>query len=133
MCIHPPIRYLLLMIYTGLVHSCSFHFIHVHSFPFIFMFMFIPLQTLEFRDRWDGLQGKVISYGPCQFPTLGFIVERFKVQHIRYLQHRDNTQQRQYTAETQLLLFVNLVYVLTFVISLIYPSYTFSYTFSYTI
>ena len=131
MCIHPPIPF------THDIHwPCAFMFISFHSM-FIsihFHVYFIPLQTLEFRDRWDGLQGKVISYGPCQFPTLGFIVERFKVQHMkRYLQHRDNTQQRQYTAETQLLLFVNLAYVLTFVISLIYPSYTFSYTFSYTI
>ncbi|KAG5177013.1 DNA topoisomerase, partial [Tribonema minus] len=28
--------------------------------------------------RFDGLDQSIISYGPCQFPTLGFIVERYR-------------------------------------------------------
>lgn len=38
---------------------------------------FTRLQTLAFRDRFEELQNKVISYGSCQFPTLGFVVERY--------------------------------------------------------
>ncbi|CAN0392813.1 unnamed protein product, partial [Hapterophycus canaliculatus] len=30
------------------------------------------------QNRFDELQDGVISYGPCQFPTLGFIVDRYK-------------------------------------------------------
>ena len=42
---------------------------------------FTRMQTLLLRDRFDwssqqGLNAKVISYGPCQFPTLGLIVQR---------------------------------------------------------
>lgn len=36
---------------------------------------FTRFQTLLLRDALSGKQG-VISYGPCQFPTLGFIVDR---------------------------------------------------------
>ncbi|CDW85516.1 dna topoisomerase [Stylonychia lemnae] len=42
---------------------------------------FTRLQTLNFKDILTGGNQQmqlVISYGPCQFPTLGFIVERFK-------------------------------------------------------
>jgi DNA topoisomerase III len=40
--------------------------------------IFTRFQTLLLRDRFQQLQDqKVISYGTCQFPTLGFIVERF--------------------------------------------------------
>jgi DNA topoisomerase-3 len=38
---------------------------------------FTRFQTLRLQKRFDGLQGGVISYGPCQFPTLGFVVERW--------------------------------------------------------
>ncbi|CAM9802638.1 unnamed protein product, partial [Phaeothamnion confervicola] len=39
---------------------------------------FTRFQTLRLQARFDELQNGVISYGPCQFPTLGFIVERHK-------------------------------------------------------
>ena len=31
-----------------------------------------------FQDKFDLLKEKIISYGSCQFPTLGFVVERYK-------------------------------------------------------
>lgn len=38
---------------------------------------FTQLQTLSFKDVLFGNNtGKVLSYGPCQFPTLGFVVDR---------------------------------------------------------
>jgi len=43
---------------------------------------FTRLQTLNFRDIMLGNYQQnvqiVLSYGPCQFPTLGFIVDRYK-------------------------------------------------------
>jgi DNA topoisomerase-3 len=33
-------------------------------------------QTTRLQDRFENIEG-VISYGPCQFPTLGFVVERY--------------------------------------------------------
>ncbi|KAI0243784.1 DNA topoisomerase, partial [Massospora cicadina] len=39
-------------------------------------------QTLTLQSRFEPLRGGVISYGSCQFPTLGFVVER-------YLKRRD--------------------------------------------
>ncbi|GLD93421.1 hypothetical protein PINS_up002013 [Pythium insidiosum] len=39
---------------------------------------FTRFQTLRLQRRFPSLQQKgVISYGPCQFPTLGFVVERY--------------------------------------------------------
>jgi hypothetical protein len=38
---------------------------------------FTRFQTLLLRDRFEGLPASVISYGPCQFPTLGFITDRW--------------------------------------------------------
>lgn len=39
---------------------------------------FTRFQTLRLQKKFDGLSDKgVISYGPCQFPTLGFVVERW--------------------------------------------------------
>jgi DNA topoisomerase-3 len=44
---------------------------------------FTRFQTLRLRDKFseltraaDGKQN-VLSYGPCQFPTLGFVVDRY--------------------------------------------------------
>ena len=37
---------------------------------------FTRFQTMLLRRRFEGLGEKTISYGPCQFPTLGFVVER---------------------------------------------------------
>jgi len=35
-------------------------------------------QTLRLQKKFDGFQERgVVSYGPCQFPTLGFVVERW--------------------------------------------------------
>ena len=36
---------------------------------------FTRFQTLKLRERFEGLPD-LVSYGPCQFPTLGFIVHR---------------------------------------------------------
>ena len=38
---------------------------------------FTRLQTKALSTRFDELIGKLISYGPCQFPTVGFVVERY--------------------------------------------------------
>ena len=38
---------------------------------------FTRFQTLRLQKRFDNLGSGVISYGPCQFPTLGFVVERW--------------------------------------------------------
>jgi len=39
---------------------------------------FTRFQTLRLQKKFDGFQnGGVVSYGPCQFPTLGFVVERW--------------------------------------------------------
>lgn len=55
--------------------------------------IFTRFQTLYFREKLGLAFGSIlrytiivifISYGPCQFPTLGFIVERF--QQIRGFQ-----------------------------------------------
>ncbi|KAG0313479.1 DNA topoisomerase [Dissophora globulifera] len=38
---------------------------------------FTRFQTLSFQNRFPGVEG-VISYGPCQFPTLGFVVDQYR-------------------------------------------------------
>lgn len=38
---------------------------------------FTRLQTNELRKRFQ-LDNMVLSYGPCQFPTLGFVVDNYK-------------------------------------------------------
>lgn len=45
---------------------------------------FTRFLTLRCQNRYEELANKgVISYGPCQFPTLGFVVDRyFKVQNF---------------------------------------------------
>lgn len=40
---------------------------------------FTRLQTLRLQKVFPGkLADKLISYGSCQFPTLGFVVDRYK-------------------------------------------------------
>ncbi|KAK1947637.1 DNA topoisomerase 3-alpha [Phytophthora citrophthora] len=46
---------------------------------------FTRFQTMRIQTRFPALKQEknVISYGPCQFPTLGFVVERFlKIQNF---------------------------------------------------
>lgn len=38
---------------------------------------FTRLQTLLLRTRQDELRDRIVSYGSCQFPTLGFVVEQY--------------------------------------------------------
>jgi DNA topoisomerase III len=38
--------------------------------------VFTRLQTVKFRERFEHMP-KVLSFGPCQFPTLGFVVQRY--------------------------------------------------------
>lgn len=39
---------------------------------------FTRLQTLKLRPVHQDLKGKTISYGSCQYPTLGFVVDRWR-------------------------------------------------------
>ncbi|KAJ1893705.1 DNA topoisomerase, partial [Kickxella alabastrina] len=34
-------------------------------------------QTLRLQSRFRAVEGMTVSYGPCQFPTLGFVVDQF--------------------------------------------------------
>ena len=44
---------------------------------------FTRFQTMRLQGKFDALKDNVISYGPCQFPTLGFVVERYlKIQNF---------------------------------------------------
>ena len=60
--------------------------------------VFTRWQTKLLRDRFQGIQG-VVSYGPCQFPTLGFVVSRYWEQkgfspeqfHYISLEHKTDT------------------------------------------
>ncbi len=38
---------------------------------------FTRFQTLRLQKKFQLTSGSVVSYGPCQFPTLGFVVERW--------------------------------------------------------
>jgi DNA topoisomerase III len=38
---------------------------------------FTRWQTLRLQRKFAGMRDQLISYGPCQYPTLGFVVERF--------------------------------------------------------
>ncbi|KAG5359843.1 DNA topoisomerase 3 [Yarrowia sp. C11] len=40
-------------------------------------FAFTRLQTLHVQKKFANLKDSIISYGSCQFPTLGFIVDRY--------------------------------------------------------
>jgi DNA topoisomerase-3 len=35
------------------------------------------MQTKTLQDAIAQVEGSVVSYGPCQFPTLGFVVQRY--------------------------------------------------------
>ncbi len=39
---------------------------------------FTRFQTKRLQNKYEGIEG-LVSYGPCQFPTLGFVIER----HLR--------------------------------------------------
>eukprot|EP00727_Mastigamoeba_balamuthi_P009279 m51a1_g4974 putative dna topoisomerase iii (1265) ;mRNA; r:13124-18365 len=39
--------------------------------------VFTRFQTLRLQQRYGLGEGAVVSYGPCQFPTLGFVVDRY--------------------------------------------------------
>ncbi|CUA68183.1 DNA topoisomerase III [Rhizoctonia solani] len=39
---------------------------------------FTRMQTLTLQPRFPQLEEGLISYGPCQFPTLGFVVSRYE-------------------------------------------------------
>lgn len=39
--------------------------------------IFTRLQTMFIKDRFGLGKGEVVSYGGCQFPTLGFVVDQF--------------------------------------------------------
>ncbi|KAJ3081708.1 DNA topoisomerase, partial [Physocladia obscura] len=39
---------------------------------------FTRFQTLQLRPQFQDLDKMILSYGSCQFPTLGFIVEQFE-------------------------------------------------------
>ncbi|XP_074594004.1 topoisomerase 3-alpha [Brevipalpus obovatus] len=47
---------------------------------------FTRFQTLLLQKLAKDLESQVISYGPCQFPTLGFVVERYR-QIKRFVPH----------------------------------------------
>ncbi|KXN84154.1 DNA topoisomerase 3 [Leucoagaricus sp. SymC.cos] len=38
---------------------------------------FTRMQTLSLQNRFQVFSGKLVSYGPCQFPTLGFVVQPY--------------------------------------------------------
>ncbi|KZT57049.1 prokaryotic type I DNA topoisomerase [Calocera cornea HHB12733] len=40
---------------------------------------FTRMQTKALQHQVPDLDGKMISYGPCQFPTLGFVVSRYQL------------------------------------------------------
>lgn len=60
---------------------------------------FTRFQTLCLQNMGEELQDRIISYGSCQFPTLGFVVDRYfrvknfvpeKFWSIKVMHHRDN-------------------------------------------
>lgn len=40
---------------------------------------FTRLQTMQLRSHFDPNDRPVLSYGSCQFPTLGFVVDRYQL------------------------------------------------------
>ena len=52
-----------------------------HSLPFFLSSgcAFTRFQTMRLKQVFpDVLSEQLVSYGPCQFPTLGFVVERVR-------------------------------------------------------
>jgi DNA topoisomerase-3 len=47
---------------------------------------FTRYQTLVFREKFP-IKETVLSYGPCQLPTLGFVVQRYL--EIKYFKPED--------------------------------------------
>ena len=39
---------------------------------------FTRMQSLTLQSQFEILKSQVVSYGPCQFPTLGFVVDRYE-------------------------------------------------------
>ena len=39
---------------------------------------FTRFQTMRLQRRFPSLANQLLSYGSCQFPTMGFVVERYK-------------------------------------------------------
>ena len=39
---------------------------------------FTRFQTMRLQKKFNSLQQQLVSYGSCQFPTVGFVVERYK-------------------------------------------------------
>lgn len=57
--------------FVAAVHARSEHDLRVGA-------AFTRFQTLRLQKKFDGFaDAGVVSYGPCQFPTLGFVVERW--------------------------------------------------------
>jgi len=85
--------------------------------------VFTRFQTVSLQDRITALDSKIVSFGPCQFPTLGFIVDRYeailsferetfwqiKMAHATTAaaQHNDDGQQQQQQPQQQQLFSFN--------------------------
>jgi DNA topoisomerase-3 len=44
---------------------------------------FTRFQTLRLQQMYSSLNSDVVSYGGCQFPTLGFVVDRYRQREVR--------------------------------------------------
>ena len=44
---------------------------------------FTRFQTLRLQQMYSSLADQVVSYGGCQFPTLGFVVDRYRQREVR--------------------------------------------------